>query len=626
MESAVESIIDEACILYNMKEKKLLNIQNQLKEIKDKKDAEELQSKLLNNIPIRVSQGNQDNNFIDLKNERNLPAGKFGWCIICRNSANSICKYTNIPVCSNECRNKHMKILEAVESFMTYKDEKDKYIEDALLLFNSICKLSQKDSEAEVNSIPMKSKILSLELTLSFVQNPPENFQNHPEFINLIRDSLSEIILKNSVEKEKQICTLSFSIFSILFMNFRQTLKNEIGVFIEQIFLTILSSDNSSYLHKSLVLEVFQKFSQNPKYILEIFVNYDYDTETRNIFERIIDSLGKVAKGKIGNAKHVSILNAEEAKTIKFMALQVLVSITKNCYELFTKVESRQVSTFEDTKKSSEQEQSKVSDDMDNEEGRNSLIFTEDKYEKALKTKTIINKAVVKFNIKPKNGVNYLIKIGYIAKSPEEATIQDTVNFIKSTPDLNKSKIGEYFGDESEFTKKVMHGYIDSLDFKNMPFVAAMRYLVAEFRLPGESQKIDRILLKFGQKYYQDNPENFSAANAPYELSYAVMILQTTTHNPQVKQKMSFDGFLGMSKDIRRSYNLSDNYMKEIYDDIKQNPITLADDEVAKLKHDSVLANDLKQKRELFERETKHMVKKGRELFQKRKTEVYHYE
>ena len=42
---------------------------------------------------------------------------------------------------------------------------------------------------------------------------------------------------------------------------------------------------------------------------------------------------------------------------------------------------------------------------------------------------------------------------------------------------------------------------------------------------------------------------------------------------------------MSMSRDIRRSYSLADDYMKAIYDDIKQNPITLVDDEIAKLKY-----------------------------------------
>lgn len=34
--------------------------------------------------------------------------------------------------------------------------------------------------------------------------------------------------------------------------------------------------------------------------------------------------------------------------------------------------------------------------------------------------KTEIQKAAIKFNIKPKNGIAYLVKTGFIASEPEE--------------------------------------------------------------------------------------------------------------------------------------------------------------------------------------------------------------
>ena len=33
-----------------------------------------------------------------------IPAGKFGWCIMCRGQANLYCKDTRHPVCSFECK------------------------------------------------------------------------------------------------------------------------------------------------------------------------------------------------------------------------------------------------------------------------------------------------------------------------------------------------------------------------------------------------------------------------------------------------------------------------------------------------------------------------------------------
>jgi len=625
MYCTVHSMVDESCIYGTKLNKEQKRGQKQLKEIKDKKISEEIETKMiksLQSIPVRVSQENQHKEDLSLLNERNAPSGKYGWCIVCRNTANSICKTTLVPVCSPECRSRHIKMLEMLEMFLAYREEKTKYIEDVIILFRSVCKLSQRDLTTDVNAISLKSKILSLELILSMVQNPPESIRTNPDFLAQIKDHLSESILKNSVSNEKQIFGLSFSIFSALFVNFRNMLKTEIGIFIEEIFLKILDSGNSSYQHKFLILQVFNKIAQNPRFILEIFVNYDCDIETRNIFERIIDCLGKISKGKYTKTEHAIIIQPEEERSLKLMALDTMTTIVKNCHEYMISCEAAAMAALEEQKtpKNKDPEHSKISDDMESDDLKNmSSINAEGKYEKALKSKAILTKAVLKFNISPKNGIKYLIQSGYIPSTPEQTMVQEIVNFIKNTPGLEKSKIGEYFGEDIDIPKKVMHSYIESLNFKKMPFVAGMRYLVAEFRLPGESQKIDRILMKFGQKYYQDNPTLFVSANAPYELSYAVMILQTTTHNPQVKQKMSFDGFLSMSRDMRRSYNLTDDFMKGIYDDIKQNPITLADDEVAKLKQESALAKGVKMKQDLFVKESHHMVERGKELIRKKK-------
>lgn len=49
---------------------------------------------------------------LDLSNELGIPSGKFGWCVSCRASANLYCKHTRHPVCSFECKQRHIKLLE----------------------------------------------------------------------------------------------------------------------------------------------------------------------------------------------------------------------------------------------------------------------------------------------------------------------------------------------------------------------------------------------------------------------------------------------------------------------------------------------------------------------------------
>ena len=61
--------------------------------------------------------------------------------------------------------------------------------------------------------------------------------------------------------------------------------------------------------------------------------------------------------------------------------------------------------------------------------------------------------------------------------------------------------IGEYLGQHEEFPLAVMHSYVDSMKFSGLKFDAAIREFLKGFRLPGEAQKIDRIMEKFAERY-----------------------------------------------------------------------------------------------------------------------------
>jgi len=61
--------------------------------------------------------------------------------------------------------------------------------------------------------------------------------------------------------------------------------------------------------------------------------------------------------------------------------------------------------------------------------------------------------------------------------------------------------MGDFLSDESDFHKEVLHCYIDEMSFVNLDFVNSLKHLLKGFRLPGEGQKVDRIMEKFGEKY-----------------------------------------------------------------------------------------------------------------------------
>jgi hypothetical protein len=70
------------------------------------------------------------------------------------------------------------------------------------------------------------------------------------------------------------------------------------------------------------------------------------------------------------------------------------------------------------------------------------------------------------------------------------------------------------------------------------------RKFLSGFRLPGEAQKIDRLMEKFAARFVSCNPEAFKSADVAYVLAYSVIMLNTDAHNPMVKNKMS--------KEVRR--------------------------------------------------------------------------
>lgn len=52
-----------------------------------------------------------------------------------------------------------------------------------------------------------------------------------------------------------------------------------------------------------------------------------------------------------------------------------------------------------------------------------------------------------------------------------------------------------------------MYAYVDKLNFSDRDFVYALRYFLEGFRLPGEAQKIDRLMEKFASRYCGCNPK-----------------------------------------------------------------------------------------------------------------------
>ena len=73
-----------------------------------------------------------------------------------------------------------------------------------------------------------------------------------------------------------------------LLSRFRGGLKAEIGVFFPMIVLRVLENMSySNFQQKTIVLRFLEKLTADPQILVDLFVNYDCDVDSTNVFERL---------------------------------------------------------------------------------------------------------------------------------------------------------------------------------------------------------------------------------------------------------------------------------------------------------------------------------------------------
>ncbi|XP_057310890.1 cytohesin-1-like [Hydractinia symbiolongicarpus] len=175
-----------------------------------------------------------------------------------------------------------------------------------------------------------------------------------------------------------------------------------------------------------------------------------------------------------------------------------------------------------------------------------------------------------KFNINMGKGLEYLYKNKLLNNTPE-----DVARFLFKNDGLNKIKIGEYLGENQPMQLQVLKEFVALHDFENKSLDAALRDFLWSFRLPGEAQKIDRMMEAFATQYCACNPDQFKTVDTCYVLSFSIIMLNTTLHNPAVKDKMTVDGFVNMNRGINDGGDIPRETMEELFNNILTIPFEI---------------------------------------------------
>lgn len=84
--------------------------------------------------------------------------------------------------------------------------------------------------------------------------------------------------------------------FSFVKAGFKTHLKAQIEVFFKEIFLSIIESSSSSFIHRALVLEALARICADAQSVVDLYVNYDCDINGANIFERLTGNLARLVQ------------------------------------------------------------------------------------------------------------------------------------------------------------------------------------------------------------------------------------------------------------------------------------------------------------------------------------------
>uniref|UniRef100_A0A7S3ZII8 SEC7 domain-containing protein n=1 Tax=Lotharella globosa TaxID=91324 RepID=A0A7S3ZII8_9EUKA len=485
---------------------------------------------------------------------------------------------------------------------------------DAYLLFRALTQLSMKKIPDSVDPVAIKSKALALELLLSVIQNSGPMLRTHPKFVGFIKEKLVRSLLQNCVSPIPKIYKMAAPMFLALVAQFKPQMKYEIGVILNNIFLNMLASPMSSYMQKSMAVVILLKLCKDPQTIVELFLNFDCDPACEDkIFESIIIQLEKVAQGRFMSEALMSPQNEQSLRLNALEALGHAMSSLINWCRILKKEQVQMASKERKEVKESAEAEDETS--QSEERAGSSRPAFSAQFNMQRERRNMIEKSILLFNRKPKKGIKFLFENGLLKNDPKAVA-----DFLKTQKKLDKTQIGEFLGDEKEFNKKVLYKYIEDFDFRGMEFDEALRYFLKGFRLPGEGQKIDRMVVKFADQYTLGNPYSnggkFRTADGAYVLAYATIMLHTDLHNPGVKNKMSKEQFISINRGIDDGNDIDPTFMSHLYDKIQQEEIHMTDN--APSEWQSAATLNPRKRQTMFQKQTENLIKKTENLIRKK--------
>ncbi|ESP04558.1 hypothetical protein LOTGIDRAFT_81977, partial [Lottia gigantea] len=188
------------------------------------------------------------------------------------------------------------------------------------------------------------------------------------------------------------------------------------------------------------------------------------------------------------------------------------------------------------------------------------------------------------FNKKPDKGLNFLIDHGFLDGSPK-----NIARFFITRKGVSKQMIGEFLGNlQNQFNMEVLHYFTEAIDLSGLQVDMALRKFQGYFRMPGEAQKIERLMEAFASRYCACNPDQakyFKSADTIFLLAFAIIMLNTDLHNSNIKpeRKMKQDDFIKNLRGIDSGDDIDRDLLFGIYERVKSQEFKAGVDQVTQV-------------------------------------------
>ncbi|ONK64792.1 uncharacterized protein A4U43_C07F29970 [Asparagus officinalis] len=404
--------------------------------------------------------------------------------------------------------------------------------------------------------------LFALGLINSAIELGGSSIGKHPKLLALIQDELFRNLMQFGLSMSPLILSMVCSIVLNLYYHLRTELKLQLEAFFSCVVLRLAQSRyGASYHQQEVAMEALVDFCRQKTFMPEMYANLDCDITCSNVFEDLANLLSKSAfpVNCPLSAMHV-------------LALDGLIAVIQGMADRIANAPPRMEEASVELEEYSSFWTVRCENYSDPEHW---VRFV--RRRKYIKKRLMIG--ADHFNRDPKKGLEFLQGTHLL---PEKLDPQSVACFFRYTAGLDKNLVGDFLGNHDEFCVQVLHEFAWTFDFEGMNLDTALRLFLETFRLPGESQKIQRVLEAFSERYYEQSPQILANKDAALLLSYSLIMLNTDQHNVQVKKKMTEEDFIRNNRHINGGNDLPREFLSELYHSILQNEIrTIPDQSIA---------------------------------------------